>query len=230
MNISQTAIDICSAFAKGHQLGLISRDVADPAMKANSLYATTIERECFHLGVAAGYERATGNCGRSLARSLAEEVCLTAPGEVLTQRAVDFNLKQVEGDPVGALRAANIALANAGHLHQMVGDNFIVNDVPHAIADMAKEITYLKAWLNILLASVKEKKKRITLSPEHAHEALFNAWRVLDKAGVPDTTHNGVDNPYAIAQCIEQLVDERDQALAAKRGLLDVSANAADAS
>jgi hypothetical protein len=231
MDISQAAIDVCTAFTRGHHLGLISRDVEDPARHANRLYNTPLQREAFILGVAAGYERATGDCGRSLARSLAEDVCMTAPGEALAERAIDFNLKQVEGDPTGALRTANIALANAGHLYKLVDENIVVSGVPRAIADMAREITHLKAWLNILLASAKGKKgKSISLSPQHAHEALFNAWRVLDKAGVPDTIHKGVDNPYAIAQRIEHLVDERDKALAVKCGLLDVYAHAADAS
>lgn len=211
----------CAAFATGHRLGMISEDMPDPIHQATTRYKTIAEQEAYKLGVAAGYERATGDVNRSLAKSLADALHMETPGEVVARRAIDFMLKQeAKGEPVETLRAVGIALARAGVLYLQEGGEIFVTPPAAAIQALADEVALLKAQL---VAAGKPKEFCIS-GPGllTAHEAVYNATLALDDAGVPDTIHRGVMNPHAIAQRIQTLVAQRDEALAKPQG---VSAN-----
>jgi hypothetical protein len=79
-----------------------------------------------------------------------------------------------------------------------------------------EQIAYLKAMLTAMI--VKRTRgaahKYITLgySDVAAREAIFNASRVLDAAGVPREIQPGVEAPYHIAQRIQALATGKDGA------------------
>lgn len=82
-----------------------------------------------------------------------------------------------------------------------------------------EQVALLKAMLTAMI--VKRTRgaahKYITLgsSDVAAREAIFNASRVLDAAGVPREIQPGVEAPYHIAERIQALAAQRDAALAA---------------
>jgi hypothetical protein len=211
--IKDQVLGICSAFVTGHRLGLISKDLPDPIHQTTRRYKTVAEQEAYRLGVAAGYEKATVDDWPSRPAFRSGDLHMLAPGEVASQRVIDFILESEEaaGSTSATLEKVCAAIAMAGILYRKEKSGRVVISRPEdAIRAMATEIALLKT------AMVHKASKRFCASGStiSACEIIYNATLALDKAGVPDTFHAKHNNPHAVAQRIETLAAQRDAALA----------------